>query len=79
MKLPAGVEKIRVRAHDLVSGFGGKKIILDLSKTRGAHYTVRHYGKQKPRSGHASPCLSVPLLWACYTFFQISPQKQSVV
>ena len=45
LKIPAGVEKIRVRAHDLVSGFGGKEIILDLSKTRGAHYTVRRYGK----------------------------------
>ena len=32
ISLPAGTTKVRIRAHDLVHGYGGKEVILDLPK-----------------------------------------------
>jgi len=30
VKIPAGIEKVRIRAHDKVHGYGGKEVILEL-------------------------------------------------
>ena len=38
--IPQGVTKLRVRAHDIVDGFGGKEIIVDLKTTEGNGYEV---------------------------------------
>ena len=38
--IPQGVTKVRVRAHDIVDGFGGKEIIVDLKATEGNGYEV---------------------------------------
>lgn len=38
--IPAGVSKVTVRAHDLVSGFGGKEVTVDLSAASGVNFEV---------------------------------------
>lgn len=38
--IPDGVSKVRVRAHDLVAGWGGREVLVDLSTERGADYEV---------------------------------------
>ena len=40
LEIPAGIEKVRVRAHDSNGGFGGKEVLVDLSKRFGAGFTV---------------------------------------
>jgi hypothetical protein len=38
--LPGGVNQVTVRAHDLLDGFGGQEITLDLKQTSGDGYQV---------------------------------------
>lgn len=38
--IPQGVTKVRVRAHDIVDGYGGKEIIVDLKTEQGDGYEV---------------------------------------
>lgn len=38
--IPAGVTQVQVRAHDIVDGFGGQEILIDLEKTSGPGYEV---------------------------------------
>ena len=39
--IPAGVTWVRVRAHDLVDGWGGAEIIVDLTVTEGEEFEVK--------------------------------------
>ncbi len=39
--LPAGVTWVRVRAHDLVDGWGGVEVIVDLTVTEGEKFEVK--------------------------------------
>ena len=39
--IPGGVTQVRVRAHDLVDGFGGQEVVVDLTKDSGAGFTVQ--------------------------------------
>lgn len=39
--IPAGINEITVRAHDIVDGFGGREITLDLMSTSGTDYEVQ--------------------------------------
>ena len=38
--IPAGVTQVTVRAHDLVDGFGGREVVLDLTVTTGEDFEV---------------------------------------
>ena len=38
--IPEGVSKVRVRAHDIVDGYGGQEITLDLNTAEGDGYRV---------------------------------------
>jgi hypothetical protein len=38
--IPPGVHQVTVRAHDIVAGFGGQEIIVDLEKRTGPGYEV---------------------------------------
>lgn len=38
--IPAGVTQVTVRAHDLVDGFGGQTVTVDLTSASGANYEV---------------------------------------
>lgn len=38
--IPAGVEQVTVRAHDLVDGWGGKVVVVDLSQASGPDFEV---------------------------------------
>jgi hypothetical protein len=38
--VPPGVTQVRVRAHDLVDGFGGKEVQIDLTASSGDSYEV---------------------------------------
>jgi hypothetical protein len=38
--LPEGVTWVRVRAHDLVDGFGGREVVVDLSTSTGPDFEV---------------------------------------
>jgi hypothetical protein len=38
--IPSGTTWVRVRAHDIVSGFGGQEIIVDLSQESGTGFEV---------------------------------------
>ena len=38
--IPPGVTKVRVRAHDLADGYGGREVLVDLSVTSGSDYEV---------------------------------------
>ena len=38
LAIPGGVETVTVRAHDLVDGFGGKEITVDLTRPSGPGY-----------------------------------------
>ena len=44
LKIPAAVDKVTVRAHDLVDGFGGKEVIVDLTQSKGDHFKVKRLG-----------------------------------
>lgn len=41
--IPTGVTKVRVRAHDIVDGYGGKEIIVDFDITKGNGYQVERF------------------------------------
>jgi hypothetical protein len=38
--IPSGVIQVRVRAHDLVDGFGGREVVLDLTTLSGEDFEV---------------------------------------
>lgn len=38
--VPEGVEQVAVRAHDLVAGFGGKTVTVDLTSSSGPNFEV---------------------------------------
>lgn len=38
--IPAGVTQVRVRAHDLVDGFGGRQVVVDLTSSTGLDFEV---------------------------------------
>ena len=40
IEIPNGVTEVRVRAHDIVDGFGGEEIVVDLSKDSGPGFEV---------------------------------------
>jgi hypothetical protein len=40
--IPDGVTQMTVRAHDLVDGFGGREVLLDLSTGSGPDFEVAH-------------------------------------
>lgn len=40
LKIPPGTRQLTVRAHDLVDGFGGKEVRVDLSTTSGPGYVI---------------------------------------
>jgi hypothetical protein len=40
IQIPEDVTRVTVRAHDLLHGFGGQEIIVDLSKTEGDGFSV---------------------------------------
>lgn len=39
--IPAGITDITVRAHDLIDGFGGQEILVDLDTESGPNYEVQ--------------------------------------
>lgn len=38
--IPAGVDKVIVRAHDILDGFGGQEVLVDLNKRNGDNFEV---------------------------------------
>ncbi len=38
--IPAGVTQVRVRAHDLVDGYGGREVLVDLTEGSGPDFEV---------------------------------------
>jgi hypothetical protein len=38
--IPDGVDQVRVRAHDLVDGYGGREVVVDLTATSGPDFEV---------------------------------------
>src|SRR5690606_9647044 len=42
--IPDDVSEVRVRAHDLVDGFGGQEVVVDLTLENGPHFSVERYG-----------------------------------
>ena len=44
IEIPAGVTQVTVRAHDLVDGFGGREVIVDLTTESGQDYEVERSG-----------------------------------
>lgn len=38
--IPADVTEVRIRAHDLVDGFGGREVVVDLTASSGADFEV---------------------------------------
>ena len=40
IRVPSGVTSLTIRAHDLVDGFGGKVVEIDLSTDNGDGYTI---------------------------------------
>jgi len=40
--IPSGIAKVRVRAHDLVDGFGGREVLVDLTVSSGPDFEVEH-------------------------------------
>jgi len=41
LKIPDNIKIVRVRAHDLVDGFGGKEVVVDLTKSKGDRFKVK--------------------------------------
>jgi hypothetical protein len=39
--LPDGVTRVRVRTHDLVDGYGGREVIVDLTVSSGPDFEVQ--------------------------------------
>lgn len=42
IEIPAGVTAVTVRAHDLVAGFGGREVVVDLTAVSGPDFMVEH-------------------------------------
>ena len=42
--IPEGVTRVRVRAHDLVAGFGGREVVVDLEAESGEGFEVDSQG-----------------------------------
>ncbi len=42
--IPEGVTEVRVRAHDLVDGFGGQEVVVDLTAESGPNFEVEREG-----------------------------------
>ena len=40
LKIPQGVEQVTIRAHDIVHGFGGKEVVINLSVNKGDGYVI---------------------------------------
>jgi len=40
LKIPPSVKSVTVRAHDIVDGFGGKEIVVNLERRSGPGFTV---------------------------------------
>ncbi len=40
IEIPEGIDEVRVRAHDLVDGWGGQEILVDLTREAGENYEV---------------------------------------
>ncbi|MFP4344322.1 MAG: hypothetical protein ACLFU8_06500 [Anaerolineales bacterium] len=40
IEIPEGVDEVRVRAHDLVDGWGGQEVVVDLTQEAGEDYEV---------------------------------------
>lgn len=40
MTIPEGTTEVRVRAHDIVNGYGGQEVIVDLTKKSGDNFEV---------------------------------------
>ena len=40
IEVPEGVTEVRVRAHDLVDGFGGQEVVVDLTAESGPNFEV---------------------------------------
>ncbi len=40
IQIPAGVKSLTIRAHDIVHGFGGKEVIIDLATEQGPGYKI---------------------------------------
>jgi hypothetical protein len=38
--IPEGVAEVRVRAHDIVDGYGGEEVVVDLTKSSGPNFEV---------------------------------------
>jgi hypothetical protein len=38
--IPAAVKQVTVRAHDLIDGFGGQEVVVDLTADSGQYFTV---------------------------------------
>ena len=41
VEIPDGVTQVRVRAHDLVDGYGGREVVVDLTVSSGADFEVQ--------------------------------------
>lgn len=40
IEIPEGVTQVRVRAHDIVDGYGGKEVVVDLTASSGPDFEV---------------------------------------
>ena len=40
IEIPEGVNEVQVRAHDIVDGFGGKEVVVDLTRETGPDFEV---------------------------------------
>jgi hypothetical protein len=38
--IPEGVTQVRIRAHDLLDGFGGREVVVDLTASSGESFEV---------------------------------------
>ena len=45
LTLPDSVEQVTVRAHDLLDGFGGREVVVDLSKASGPGFEIQRGGE----------------------------------
>jgi hypothetical protein len=41
--IPEGVTEVRVRAHDIVDGYGGQEVLVDLTESSGPSYEVERH------------------------------------
>jgi hypothetical protein len=41
IEIPEGVTQVRVRAHDLVTGYGGEEVVVDLARASGPGFEVQ--------------------------------------